>query len=93
MFLLRDLTVLHVVERRLCMHAADVHQVLEGRPMFHFSYLVQPPAAEGESAEIVVDHLQQTLGGCVPHWLVAPIEVLHLVRCIGCVPHLPLAPD
>lgn len=93
MFILRNLTVVHVVEWRVSVDAADVDQVLERGAVFDLANLLQPAPAPRQRAEVLLDGVLELLGTRVADRLVVPVEVHHVVRAVGRVPHLPLAPD
>jgi len=59
---LRRVAALGVAQRRVGVDDAQVAQVLQRHQVLGLAQAVQPAAAEGQRAEVVVDHVQQVLG-------------------------------
>jgi len=91
-FILRNLTIIHVIQGRLGVDTADVHQVLERGAVFHFTYLLQPSPAPRQCPEILLDGGIQFFSTRVPNRFVVPIKLHHVMRTIRRIPDLPLAP-
>ena len=53
---------------------------LQSHQVSRLSQPVEPPPAEGEGAEVLVDGVQELLGALQPERDVADVKVLHVVR-------------
>jgi len=91
MFVLSNLTVVSIVQRRLCVDTPQVTEVLQGRAVFDFSDLLQPPSAEGQSTKVLLYFALQFFGIRVSDSLVNLVEVKHVMTSVGGVPDLALA--
>ena len=58
----------------------NANAYLEGHQVSRLSQPVEPPPAEGEGAEVLVDGVQELLGALQPERDVADVKVLHVVR-------------
>ena len=58
----------------------NANAYLQGHQISRLSQPVQPPPAEGEGAEVLVDGVEELLGALQPQRDVAHVKVLHVVR-------------
>ena len=76
---------LDVAEGRVRLDDALLPQVLERHQVARLSESVQPAAAEGERAEVLVDGVKELLGALQAEGDVADVEVLHVVAALHVV--------
>lgn len=53
-----------------------------------FTESVEPPSAESQGSEVLVDRVEQSLGPLKPEWDVAHVEVFHVVARLHVVVNL-----